>query len=156
MNRNMPIEIIPFEPALAPYFRDLNVAWLQKYFYVEPTDEEMLSNPEQYILAKEGQIFFARVDGQIAGTFALMKKGEGIYELGKMAVAEAFQGKGAGNALLAFCLEEARQLGAKKVILYSHTKLLPALHLYRKYGFVEIPLDDSEYKRPDIKMEKVL
>lgn len=37
----------------------------------------------------------------------------------------------------------SREKGINKIILYSHTKLQPALHLYRKFGFVEIPVDDS-------------
>jgi len=44
------IDIIPFEPEYAPHFYTLNVAWLEKYFYVEPYDEKVLSNPKEYIL----------------------------------------------------------------------------------------------------------
>ena len=47
-------------------------------------------------------------------------------------------------------------LGATKVILYSNTKLGPAIHLYQKYGFVEVPMGTSEYKRSNIKMEKTI
>jgi hypothetical protein len=42
------VRIIEFRDELAGYFKDLNVAWLQKYFYVEAIDEEMLSNPKKY------------------------------------------------------------------------------------------------------------
>jgi ribosomal protein S18 acetylase RimI-like enzyme len=38
--------------------------------------------------------------------------------------------------------------------LYSNTRLQSALHLYRKYGFVEIPLpEDCVYDRANIRME---
>ena len=49
-------------------------------------------------------------------------------------------------------IQHARQQKAKKIILYSSTKLNAAIGLYRKLGFVDIPLDGA-YKRSDIKME---
>ena len=54
------IDIIPFEPEYAPHFYTLNVAWLEKYFYVEPYDEKVLSNPKEYILKNGGFIFFRK------------------------------------------------------------------------------------------------
>lgn len=153
---NLELTILDYEPSLAIHFRELNLAWLRKYFYVEAIDEEVLNNPARYIIDSGGAICFARVNGNIAGTFALINRGEGIYELGKMAVAEVYQGKGVGNALLQACFDKAKKLGAEKVILYSNTRLAPALHLYRKYGFSEVSLGASEYKRSDIKMERVL
>jgi ribosomal protein S18 acetylase RimI-like enzyme len=90
------------------------------------------------------------------GTFALISKEDGVFELSKMAVDESVQGKKIGHALLEHALAFSREKGINKIILYSHTKLQPALHLYRKFGFVEIPVGDSVYQRSDIKMEKVL
>lgn len=150
------VEIIEFRDELAQRFKELNVAWLKKYFYVEPIDEEMLSNPKSYFIDKGGHIFFATINGEVAGTFALMKQADGSYELSKMAVDEQFQGNKLGNHMLAFCLEKAAALGAKKVILYSNTLLGPAIHLYKKYGFVEVPLGDVDYERANIKMERAL
>ena len=147
------IEIIGFKDELAKYFTKLNLAWLKKYFVVEPVDQEMLSDPKTYIINKGGYIFFARLNEQIAGTFALIKISDSIYELSKMAVDESFQGKKIGNKMMEFCIDEARRLKAGKLILFSSTKLLPALHLYRKYGFMEVEIGDSVYKRSDIKME---
>ena len=34
------MEIISFEPKYAKDFKDLNIEWLEKYFWVEPHDEE--------------------------------------------------------------------------------------------------------------------
>jgi ribosomal protein S18 acetylase RimI-like enzyme len=51
-------------------------------------------------------------------------------------------------------LEEARRLGADRVILYSNTKNNgPAIRLYHKLGFQETLLEPGVYKRADIKME---
>ena len=153
---NRIVELIEYNDDLASYFKGLNVAWLEKYFYVEPIDEEMLADPKSYIIDKGGYIFFATVNGSIAGTFALMKLPDGSFELSKMAVDESYQGQKVGNQMLAFSLEKAKALGAEKVILYSNTLLGPAIHLYKKFGFVEVPLGNVDYKRANIKMEKLL
>ncbi len=147
------ITIIPFTEALTHHFTALNKAWLQKYFEVEPVDEKMLANPKQYFIDKGGFIFFAMYNNEVAGTFALLKVSDTVFELSKMAVDEKFQGKNIGNAMMEFCLQEAKRLQLHKVILYSNTLLGPAIHLYRKYGFTEVPDFKSEYKRANIKME---
>lgn len=150
------LHIIEFREELAVHFKNLNIAWLQKYFYVEPIDEVMLSDPQKYIMAKGGHISFAQLNNEIAGTFALIKVQEGVYELAKMAVAEKFQGQKIGNKLMVSAIGKVKSLAAKKLILYSNTMLGPAIHLYEKYGFVEVPLENSHYKRSDIKMELAL
>jgi ribosomal protein S18 acetylase RimI-like enzyme len=147
------ISIISFKDELAHHFTDLNKAWVKKYFEIEPLDEKMLSDPKHYYIDEGGFIFFAIYNNEVAGTFALLKVSDKVFELSKMAVDENFQGKNIGNAMMEFCLQEAKRLQLKKVILYSNTLLGPAIHLYRKYGFTEVPDFVSEYKRANIKME---
>jgi hypothetical protein len=67
-----------------------------------------------------------------------------------------YQGKKIGNSMLEFCFQESVKLNAKKLILFSNTLLQPAIHLYKKYGFVEVPIGNVAYKRANIKMEKFL
>jgi ribosomal protein S18 acetylase RimI-like enzyme len=149
----MAIEIVPFQPAYATAFKDLNIAWLQKLFTVEPHDEEVLQRCEQNIIAKGGYIFFAKLGDAIVGCFALMKISEGVFELTKMAVAETHRGLKIGQQLLNFCLDFAKEQHFKEVLLYSTKKLENAIYLYRKFGFKEVPLEkDSPYQRADIKM----
>ena len=150
------VEIIGYRKDLAPHFRALNEAWLKKFFSIEPKDVEVLGDPDTFIIQKGGHIYFAKLGNEIVGTFALIPEGKGVYELGKMAVKEEYQGRSIGNKLLQHCLVQARVLGASKVILYSNTILGPAIHLYQKWGFEEVPLGASDYKRSNIKMEKVI
>lgn len=150
------LQILPYQPQFEESFKSLNLAWLNKYFSVEPADEAMFSNPQAYILNKGGHIFFALIDNEVVGTFALQKIADDFFELSKMAVAEAHQGKKIGHALLEHSLERARALGAKKVVLYSNTLLQPAIHLYTKFGFTEVPMLSTQYKRSNIKMEIAL
>ena len=147
------IAIIPFSEKLAAHFTRLNTAWLEKFFVVEPVDAEMLANPKQFFIDKGSLIFFATYNNDIAGTFALLKESDTVYELSKMAVDEKYQGKKIGNRMLEFAIAEAAAAHSTKIILYSSKKLANAIHLYRKYGFIEVPLDSSLYIRADIKME---
>ena len=150
------IKIVDYTDETSSYIRDLNYEWLQKYFEVEPNDILQLNNPRREIIDKGGSIYYATFDERIVGTATLILISPGIYELGKMAVTESMQGRGIARKLLEHCIMRATELKADKIILYSNTKLLPAISLYRKFGFKEIPLRDSHYVRSDIKMEKVL
>lgn len=156
MNTQNIVEIIPFFSDLKEHIKTLNIEWLQKYFRVEEKDEIVLSNPQEEIIDKGGLIFYARYNDEIIGTASLMKIDDTTFELSKMAVSDKAQGLGIGNKLLIHCLAVAEENGIKKVLLYSNRKLLPAIHLYRKFGFEEIPLEDGIYERADIKMEKLM
>ncbi|MCC8358951.1 GNAT family N-acetyltransferase [Salinimicrobium sediminilitoris] len=148
------MEIISYEAQYAEDFRQLNIEWLEKYFWVEPHDEEVLGKPEKYIIEPGGNIFFVREGEKIIGTVALMKIEDGIFELTKMAVLPAAQGRNFGQKLMEHTLDFARRKGWKKLIIYSNRKLENAIHIYKKYGFKEIPLGEGNpYSRGDIKME---
>lgn len=152
----MSIEIIDYQPQFQPYFEKFNKAWLEEYFYVEPIDEWVLGNPEEAILKEGGKIYLARTNGRITGVVALKAAGPGIFELTKMAVDKDIRGGGIGRVLCQAAIEKAKKLGAQKLVLYSHTSLAPAIHIYRTLGFREIALESDKYKRADIMMELVL
>lgn len=156
MNTQETVEIIPFSSDLKEHIKTLNIEWLQKYFRVEERDEVVLSNPQEEIIDKGGLIFYARYKGEIIGTVSLMKMNNETFELSKMAVSNKAQGLGVGNKLLEHCMTVAENNNIKKLFLYSNRILLPALHLYEKFGFVEAPLEDVSYERADTKMEKIL
>ena len=148
--------IVTFDPAHRDEFRRLNIAWLTRYFRVEPIDERVLGNPETEILAPGGEILFALIDGAVVGTVALKAETDGAFELTKMAVDERCQGNGYGKRLLEAACALAKARGAERIILYSQRGLAAAVTMYFKYGFHELPLTDARYSRCDIKMERVL
>jgi GNAT superfamily N-acetyltransferase len=135
------------------YFKILNLEWLELYFKVEPIDMDLLSNPDK-IIDEGGEIFFAKLDNIIVGTCALLKIDENTFELAKMAVTKKAQGKKIGEQLGKAAIDYAKKKQIKIIILESNTLLLPALNLYRKLGFVEVPgYISSKYSRSNIKME---
>lgn len=150
------ITITGYKPELAKYFKSLNIEWINTYFAVEEEDLRQLNNPEESVLNDGGHIVFAHYQDNVVGTCALIKSGEGEYQLAKMGVNPDFRGKKIGNKLMEAILEKAREINARKVWLGSSTKLAPALNLYKKFGFVDIPLVPSAYARADVRMELIL
>ena len=150
------INIIPFLTQYSTDFYNLNVEWLEKHFYVEPYDKKVLSNPKEYIINNGGYIFFVKYNEEIVGTVALINQTD-FFELSKMAVSPKHQGLKIGQQLMDYCIDFAKQQNWESIILYSHRKLVPAINLYKKVGFLEVELEkESHYKRSDIKMKLVL
>ena len=151
------IKILPFNDTNKEHIKILNYEWLQKYFFVEENDVLQLSNPQEEIIEKGGKIYYATLNEEIVGTSTLMKVSETEYELAKMAVTQKAQGVGIGKILLEHCIHEAKNMGAKKLSLFSNTKLAAAIKLYVNYGFIETELPAHiHYERANIKMEKKL
>lgn len=149
----MDIKIISYNPKYKSDFIRLNKAWLEHYFFVEKHDIEVFENIEEIILKPGGEIFFCLVDGEMAGTVAMQKISDSTYELAKLAVDKKFQGQKLSHLLMNACIAFAKEKKATTIMLMSSTKLDTALHLYRKYNFIETPLDETDYDRADIQME---
>lgn len=149
----MKINIAEYQPEHQPHFERLNRAWLEEFFSVEPLDRWVLEHPDEAILNNGGRIFFAESDGKIIGTVALRWITPGVLELTKMAVDKNYRGHGAGKALCLHAIQQARVMNAGRLILYSQTILQTALHIYRRCGFQEIPLERGVYARADVQME---
>jgi GNAT superfamily N-acetyltransferase len=151
------VTIVAFDEQYASDFATLNFEWIDKYFHIEAYDREVLTNPKKYILNPGGHILFAVIDGKAVGTVALIKREEGVFELSKMAVTQNYKGLRIGQKLMYACIDFAGQNGIKRLFLDSNTKQVPALTLYRKVGFKEIPVpEDSPYERCNIRMELYL
>lgn len=134
-------------------FIRLNEEWISKYFSIEQTDRDLAANPGR-VIEEGGYIFSLVTDGKVVGVCALFNKGEGVYELARMAVSPQYQGRGYGRALIQACLDKVRQIKARRVYLVSNTKLKRAIALYRKSGFVTVQIGQHPvYSRGDIVME---
>ncbi len=147
------ITIVPYEKKHQPYFEKFNRQWIEELFVMEPVDEFVLKNPETAILQSGGAILMALYDGIVAGTVALRKVDETVYEFTKMAVDENFRRKGIAEALSYASFEKGKALGATSIILYSNTKNAAAIKLYEKLGFKHLPVENNVYKRANVKMQ---
>lgn len=149
------IEIVEYKDEYKEFFVSLNKAWITRYFKMESVDEKVFANPKAEIVEKGGFIFFALVNGIVAGTVSLLKINatEYAYELAKLAVDEKYQGFGLGKRLCIAAIKKAKVLSPKKIYLESNTKLKPAISLYRKLGFSEIKGIKPMFDWVDIQMQ---
>jgi GNAT superfamily N-acetyltransferase len=154
------VEICPFRAGVdESAFRQLNEAWIERYFALEPRDVETLSDPEGTILRRGGRVYMAYLGGEAVGCVALIPMRAGVYELSKMAVSPKVQGRGIGRRLLQHAIAEARVLGAASLFLGSNNKLREAVHLYEAVGFKHVPpeaLPPLAYSRANVFMEMAL
>ncbi|MDR2121982.1 MAG: GNAT family N-acetyltransferase [Flavobacteriaceae bacterium] len=147
------VRIIEYDPLYKDVFVELNKEWISYYFKLEPLDYELFSNPEK-IVNEGGNIFFALYKGKAVGTVALLKKESGKkYEISKMAVAQEHRGKGIGEKLLRHVLEFSEKNKFNHLYLISNTRLTPAIKLYEKLGFKQIPIENNNYERGNYKAE---
>ncbi len=150
------VEIIEYSPQYKSSFRDLNYEWLEKYFSIEDEDKKVLNDPESEIMKKGGTIFFAResIGDKIVGTVALIKHEDNTYELAKMAVTQKAQGRQIGRKLAEAVINKAKKEKAGKLFLETNYKLIPAMNLYKRLGFVQTEYNHiSKYERSTICME---
>ena len=179
--KNNNIVIVGYHPKYADYFAALNYQWITEFFVIEPEDRAALDHPEAYAIDNGGEIFFLldRSSGgeMVIGTAALVPKkvpkkalkktweeapqqaaaqtAETIefYELAKMAVSPNRQGEGLGQLLLQHCIEFARQRRGNRIILTTNDILKPALAVYHKLGFKDLPVNpDERYERGNLAM----
>jgi GNAT superfamily N-acetyltransferase len=148
--------VVPYREELRPHFERLNRDWIERHFTLEEADLAELRDPHAAFLTPGGQIFFVEDrEGSIVGACAIAPHAghPSEYHLSKMAVAEEARGRGHGDRLMQAAIAFALGKGARSITLVSNRRLTPALRLYQKHGFREVPLDpDEQYARADIKM----
>ncbi len=149
------IRVVPYQAKYATEFKRINAAWIDEYFEMEDADRRALDDPEGYILAKGGEIMFAVDENdQAVGTCALIRHSSELGELAKMGVDKTSQTQGAGKLLGEAVLELAVAKGMGCVFLETNAILTPAIALYKKLGFKQVPFPkESDYQRADVYME---
>lgn len=153
------IHVRPFQNGDEAAFRELNEAWIAKYFVIEEADRIVLEDPVGNILAVGGHIFMAVSDEVPVGCCALLPMEPGAFELAKMAVREDLRGHGIGRKVLEYTIAQARKLGIARLYLETNRKLANAIHLYESVGFQNVSPDQvitSPYARANVFMEMKL
>ncbi|MCP4625142.1 MAG: GNAT family N-acetyltransferase [bacterium] len=154
MKESDDIRIVEYKSRHAEAFRDLNLFWINEFFEVEEFDRQELLDPQETVIRPGGAIFVAEESGDVVGVLALLFQSPGYYEISKMAVRKDYRNRGVGRRLLVEVIAHARRIGARKLLIISNTVLKAAIHLYREFGFVEVPLPDTQkYDRANISME---
>ena len=151
------MKVVPYDPKYKEAFIQMNRAWISEMFALEAEDERVLSTFEQS-LQQGGQIFFAVDDsGEAMACCMISPLSSEEWEIEKFAARGMYTGTGAGSACLKACIDYAREKRVHKVVIVSNRRCVQAVHLYRKHGFVEVPVDKDKFpfQRADIAFEQV-
>lgn len=147
------MKIIQFEEKYRQDFIDFNTNWIVSNFgSLEEHDIETFEKIDEEI--KAGAMIFFAVENEFALATCMSKPmEEKTWEICKLGSNKKVPHKGAGSAVFEAAMNWALNHGAEKLFILSNSQLKPALHIYRKYGFKEIKLDNYEYVRGDIAFE---
>ncbi len=152
------MRIVPYNEKYKNDFIEMNLLWISEMFELEPEDIRVLENMVP-IIENGGNIFFALdSDDNVMACCMIGPREDGDWEIMKFAAKGMYTGTGAGSACLKACIEYAKAKQIEKIIIVSNRKCVHALHLYRKNGFIEMPVDKKKFPfdRADIAFELVL
>lgn len=110
-------------------------AWLAVDLCFQQFEAELAALPGKYA-APDGRLLLAEIGEQIAGCAALRKIDAETCEMKRLFVRGAFRGSGLGERLAETLIEDAREIGYRKMRLDTLSDKMPAaLRLYEKLGF---------------------
>ncbi len=152
------MKIEEYKPEYKEAFIRLNTEWLTRFYWVEDFDKYAMDNVEKLIEGGAMAYFALDEDGEVLATCMAMPLEGDTWEICKLAAKNQYTGTGAGSAVLKAALDYAQAHGAKKEVLISCRGLKPAIHLYHKFGFHEVPYRKEYWKseKADIEMERVV
>ena len=110
---------------------------VRQYLILQHYEKE-LEHPESKYGIPEGRLYLAYWDGRLAGCIGLRKLDEARGELKRLYVRPDFRGRQIGEQLIRRILDDAREVGYRRVLLDTLPFLHSAIYLYRKMGFYEI------------------
>lgn len=90
-----------------------------------------------------GGLVLARLRGEAAGCVAFFDRGAGALEVKRMFVRPEARGHGIGTQMVDLLLSDARAMGHRRGLLWSHCSMHNAHALHRRAGFREVPLSDA-------------
>ncbi|MCM1091041.1 MAG: GNAT family N-acetyltransferase [Butyrivibrio sp.] len=127
----------------------------REYLAIQKYDEE-LEHLEVKYAPPHGRLYLVSCDGQTAGCIALRRIDAQSCEMKRLYVRPAFRGQRIGELLIQRVIDDARAIGYSHMLLDTLPFLQSALHLYRRFGFYEIPsyndspMETSIYMKLDL------
>lgn len=150
------MRIIEYDWRYKNSFIQFNTDWIVDNFgCLEKEDIETFEKIDEE-LKNGAMIYFAMEDDVPLATCMVKPMNGETWEICKLASNKRREHKGCGSAVFESAMQWAINHGAKKLFLLSNRKLKPAIHIYEKYGFKEIKLNDYEYVRGDIAFERII
>ena len=150
------MKIITYDAKYKDKFIEYNKDWIIENFEcLEKEDEETFENIEKDI-ENGAMIYFSIEEDEVLATCMSKPMQHDTWEICKLASNKYRSHKGCGSAVFEAAMNWAIDHGGKKILLFTNKKLKPAIHIYEKFGFKEIKLDNYGYARGNIAFEKII
>ena len=116
-------------------------------------EEEIFSDAWSYrdvqdLICTEGGMCFTAVDGDEVVAYVIGRLIAPEGEIYRVAVTPSRRQRGIGYRLLDYAVKTSRGQGLERLFLEVRSKNVPAINLYRAYGFKEIGTRRNYYKDP--------
>lgn len=150
------MKIIEYDSKYKDSFIQFNTDWIVDNFgCLEKEDIETFDKIDEEL--KDGAMIYFAVENDIPLATCMTRPMSGeTWEICKLGSDKYREHKGCGSRVFEAAVQWAINHGAKRLFILSSHKLKPAIHIYEKYGFKEIKLDDYEYVRGDIAFERLI
>jgi len=149
------MKVVPYNLKYKNDFVEMNKEWISTMFKIEDEDLREIENIEEAI-EKGAEIFFSIDENDhVMACCMVAPRVDGDWEIMKFAARGMYTGTGAGSACLKACIDYAKNKHIDRLIIVSNRRCVQALHLYHKYGFIEMPVDKKKFPfdRADIAFE---
>lgn len=115
--------------------------------------DEELKNPTKKYTSPEGEILVAVDGNEVLGMVAYHKHSESCCEMKRLYVKPSCRGMKLGEKLISELIQHAKIAGYREMVLDTIAPLHSAIHLYKKFRFVECeayyynPMPDVLYSK---------
>lgn len=121
------------------------IARLEAENFTDAWSEESLGSTFEY---DYNHLLIEEKDGRVVG-YIIYADIQGDAELLRIAVDKRYRRTGIGNKLMKDMISELVEAGTDRISLEVRAHNLPAIALYKKYGFEEIFVRENYYHNPD-------
>lgn len=113
----------------------------EREYGLDNTFEAYVAAPlSKFILNEDNRqrIWVVEAEGKVAGCIAIMKNEDSVAQLRWFILTPETRGRGIGKHLMEEAVNYSREVGYKRIILWTFSELKTAISLYTRWGFKKI------------------
>ncbi|GAA3296335.1 GNAT family N-acetyltransferase [Streptomyces cinereospinus] len=121
------------------YYADVASRYWKRPATDEEIDQGLAEDGAELLVPPTGQFVVGRYGSEAAACGGVLMLDADRAELTRIYVRPAFRGRKGGSLLLDLLEDEARELGARRIVLNTRLDLTEARSLYARHDYAEIP-----------------